>query len=110
MTTSATADRTAGKRERTKAANRAAILRAGREVFSDIGYGAASVRDIAEDTAAMRSRYVASKRHTIQVDFDDYLFDLARERKRGAQRARAAGFALPVPRRPAVAVGEPVAA
>ncbi len=41
MTTSATADRAAGKREQTKAANRAAILRAAREVFSDIGYGAA---------------------------------------------------------------------
>jgi AcrR family transcriptional regulator len=39
-----------GKRERTKAANRAAILRAAREVFSDIGYGAASVRDIVRRT------------------------------------------------------------
>jgi AcrR family transcriptional regulator len=39
-----------GKRERTKAANRAAILRAAREVFSDIGYGAASVRDVVRRT------------------------------------------------------------
>jgi AcrR family transcriptional regulator len=39
-----------GKRERTKAANRAAILRAAREVFSDIGYGAASVRDVIRRT------------------------------------------------------------
>ena len=31
------------------------------------------VADIARDQAAMRKRYVASKRHTIQVDFDDYL-------------------------------------
>jgi hypothetical protein len=68
------------------------------------------LRDIAEDTAAMRSRYVASKRHTIQVDFDDYLFHTDRERRRGAQRARAAGFALPVPPRAAAAVGAPVAA
>lgn len=52
---------------------------------------------IADDLAAMRKRYVASKRHTIQVDFDDYLFDLAREVKAGEQRARARGFALPVP-------------
>ena len=50
MTTPATADRAAGKREQTKAANRAAILRAAREVFSDIGYGAASVRDIVRRT------------------------------------------------------------
>jgi AcrR family transcriptional regulator len=40
----------AGKRERTKAANREAILAAAREVFSDIGYGAASVRDIVRRT------------------------------------------------------------
>lgn len=35
-----------GRREATKAANRAAILRAGREVFGELGYGAASVRDV----------------------------------------------------------------
>lgn len=35
-----------GKRERTKAHNRAAILDAAREVFTEIGYGAASVRDV----------------------------------------------------------------
>jgi AcrR family transcriptional regulator len=40
----------AGKRERTKVANRAAILAAAREVFADIGYGAASVRDIVRRT------------------------------------------------------------
>ena len=39
-----------GKRERTKAANREAILDAARRVFSDIGYGAASVRDIVRET------------------------------------------------------------
>ena len=39
-----------GKRERTKAANREAILVAARRVFSDIGYGAASVRDIVRET------------------------------------------------------------
>lgn len=44
--------------------------------------------DIAADQAAMRARYVASKRHTIQVDFDDYLRDLQIERRAGAERAR----------------------
>jgi hypothetical protein len=39
-------DHPPGKREQTKAANRAAILTAAREVFADIGFGAASVRDI----------------------------------------------------------------
>jgi dimethylaniline monooxygenase (N-oxide forming) len=44
--------------------------------------------DIERERAAMRRRYVASKRHTMQVDYDDYLFDLRRERRRGARRAR----------------------
>jgi dimethylaniline monooxygenase (N-oxide forming) len=42
-----------------------------------------------------------SKRHTMQVDFDNYLYDLRREMKAGAERARRAGFALPVPARAA---------
>ena len=60
--------------------------------------------DIARDQAAMRKRYVASKRHTIQVDFDDYLYALDAERRAGAERARARGFALPVPAHAAVPV------
>ena len=39
-----------GRREATKAANRAAILAAGRDVFAELGYGAASVRDIVRRT------------------------------------------------------------
>lgn len=39
-----------GKREQTKAANRAAILTAGAEAFAELGYGAASVRDIVRRT------------------------------------------------------------
>ncbi|HUA73216.1 MAG TPA: NAD(P)-binding domain-containing protein [Solirubrobacteraceae bacterium] len=52
--------------------------------------------DVAADQAAMRKRYVASKRHTIQVDFDDYMYALAKERAAGAERARANGFKPPV--------------
>lgn len=55
--------------------------------------------DIRADQQAMHKRYVASKRHTIQVDFEDYLWHLDKERKAGAERARAAGFALPIPHR-----------
>jgi dimethylaniline monooxygenase (N-oxide forming) len=36
--------------------------------------------------AKMKKRYVASKRHTIQVDFQPYLREIRRERKRAAQR------------------------
>jgi hypothetical protein len=55
--------------------------------------------DVRRQATRTRRRYVASKRHTIQVDFDRYLLELARERKRGEARARSAGFALPVPAR-----------
>jgi AcrR family transcriptional regulator len=40
----------AGRRERTKANNRAAILDAAREVFAEIGYDAAGVRDVIRRT------------------------------------------------------------
>ena len=64
----------------------------------------AMAADIRRENARMRRRYVASQRHTIQVDFDTYLASLRRERRRGAARAAAAGHALPVPAR--VRVGE----
>ena len=43
----------------------------------------------------MRKRYIASTRHTIQVDFHPYMRMLARERKRtrGVRRALPAGRA-----------------
>jgi hypothetical protein len=56
---------------------------------------------IARERAKMFKRYVSSKRHTMQVDFDNYLFQLRLEMLRGARRARRAGFALPVPPRAA---------
>jgi thioredoxin reductase len=59
--------------------------------------------DIKADQKAMRARYVASKRHTIQVDFDDYLHALAKERREGAARARAKGFLPPARCRPSAA-------
>ncbi len=42
--------------------------------------------EIADSERKMRKRYIASKRHTIQVDFHPYLRELRRERKRAAQR------------------------
>jgi cation diffusion facilitator CzcD-associated flavoprotein CzcO len=42
--------------------------------------------EIASSETKMRKRYVASKRHTIQVDFHPYLRELRRERKQAAQR------------------------
>ena len=63
--------------------------------------------DIAKERAQMFKRYVASKRHTMQVDFDDYIVALEKERKAGAERARVAGSRLPVP--PRVGAAEAVA-
>jgi dimethylaniline monooxygenase (N-oxide forming) len=44
-------------------------------------------RDIERKHRRMAKRYVASKRHTIQVDFDDYMRELRREQRAGARRA-----------------------
>jgi cation diffusion facilitator CzcD-associated flavoprotein CzcO len=52
--------------------------------------------DIRREREAMFRRYVASKRHTMEVDFDDYLHALRQERKSGRQRAAAEGNRLPV--------------
>ena len=42
---------------------------------------------IAADDQEVRARYIGSKRHTIQVDFERYRHELQAERKRGAKRA-----------------------
>jgi hypothetical protein len=52
--------------------------------------------DIRRDRERMFRRYVASKRHTMQVDFEDYVVALTKERRRGAERARAQGHPMPV--------------
>jgi cation diffusion facilitator CzcD-associated flavoprotein CzcO len=52
-------------------------------------------RAVARDRAATARRYVASKRHTIQIDMPQYLWALRREHERG--RRRAAGRPTPLP-------------
>jgi cation diffusion facilitator CzcD-associated flavoprotein CzcO len=44
-------------------------------------------REIASEERKMAKRFVASKRHTVEVDFHPYLRQLRRERKQAAQRA-----------------------
>jgi hypothetical protein len=46
---------------------------------------------IEHDDRKMRKRYVASKRHTIQVDFLPYMRMIERERRQGKRRARGSG-------------------
>ena len=54
------------------------------------------LEDMRKERETMFKRYVKSKRHTMQIDFDTYLWQLERERRRGAERARAQGFPLTV--------------
>ena len=43
-------------------------------------------REIESEERKMRKRYVASKRHTVEVDFYPYLREIQRERKPAGQR------------------------
>jgi hypothetical protein len=44
-------------------------------------------REIAVEEEKQRKRFVASKRHTVEVDFYPYLREIRRERKQAAARA-----------------------
>jgi AcrR family transcriptional regulator len=63
-----------GKRERTKVANRQAILMAARRVFAELGYEAASVRDIIRGTELASGtfyNYFRSKEEVFEALADD---------------------------------------
>nr|MBA2349479.1 TetR/AcrR family transcriptional regulator [Solirubrobacterales bacterium] len=78
----------AGKREQTKAANRAAILEAGAEVFAELGYGAASVRDIVRRTdlaAGTFYNYFPDKESVLREIMDDVAAKI-RARARAARQ------------------------
>jgi AcrR family transcriptional regulator len=79
----------AGRRERTKAANRAAILAAAQRVFIDLGYGAASVRDIVRGTDLATGtfyNYFADKESVLAALVDEIGVE-ARARVRAARMA-----------------------
>jgi AcrR family transcriptional regulator len=78
-----------GKRERTKAANREAILAAALDVFSDVGYGAASVRDIVRRTDLASGtfyNYFPDKESVLRALVDEIAVE-ARARVRAARAA-----------------------
>jgi AcrR family transcriptional regulator len=77
-----------GKREATKAANRAAILAAGREVFAELGFGAASVRDIIRRTGLASGtfyNYFPDKESVLREIVEDFAVQ-ARARVQAARR------------------------
>ena len=84
----------ASKRERNKAANRAAILQAGREVFVEIGFGAANVRDIIRRTdlaAGTFYNYFPDKESVFRALVEESAEEIrvrAREARRRAHDAR----------------------
>jgi len=78
----------AGKREQTKAANRTAILDAARRVFSELGYGAATVRDIVRDTDLATGtfyNYFPDKQSVLNALLDDAAAEI-RSRVRAARK------------------------
>jgi AcrR family transcriptional regulator len=80
-----------GKRERNKAGNRAAILAAARQVFSDLGYETATVRDVIGATtlaAGTFYNYFRDKESVLRALLDEKMAELqvrATEARRGAQ-------------------------
>ncbi len=78
-----------GRRERTKQANRQAILDAAREVFGDIGFGAATVRDIVRATDLATGtfyNYFPDKESVLRALLDEAATE-ARKRVREARRS-----------------------
>ncbi|AIY00013.1 flavin-containing monooxygenase [Arthrobacter sp. PAMC 25486] len=57
--------------------------------------GAEIRAQLTRDHERNKKQFYASPRHTMEVDFDHYLWDLGRERRRGQQRAATGGTAFP---------------
>ncbi len=80
----------AGKRERTKAHNRTAILDAGREVFTVMGYGAASIRDVIRRTGLASGtfyNYFPDKASVFRAVLDEHTTELRRRLREARARA-----------------------
>lgn len=78
-----------GKREQTKAANRQAILDAALGVFGDLGYGAATVRDIVRETGLATGtfyNYFPDKESVLRALIEDAATE-ARVQVRAARRS-----------------------
>jgi AcrR family transcriptional regulator len=81
----------AGKRERTKAQNRRAILDAATEVFTEMGYGAASIRDVIRRTGLASGtfyNYFPDKQSVFRAVLDEHTTELRRRLRDARARAR----------------------
>lgn len=81
----------AGKREATKAQNRRAILDAATEVFTEMGYGAASIRDVIRRTGLASGtfyNYFPDKHSVFRAVLDEHTTELRRRLREARSRAR----------------------
>lgn len=82
-----------GRRARKKAANRAQILAAAREVFAELGYGAASIRDIVRGTelaAGTFYNYFPDKESVLRAMAEEDAAELRSRLRDGRARASTA--------------------
>ena len=92
MATAMTGDRP-GRREQNKAENRAALLKAARSVFAEIGYGAAGVRDIVRRTDLASGtfyNYFKDKEEIFSAVVVEMSTDLLSLHQKGRVRAKTA--------------------
>lgn len=81
----------AGKRERSKAENRRAILDAAQEIFTEMGYGAASIRDVVRRSglaAGTFYNYFPDKQSVFQAVLEEHTTALRRRLREARGRAR----------------------
>lgn len=82
---------TTGKRERTKAENRRAILDAAQEIFTEMGYGAASIRDVVRRSglaAGTFYNYFPDKQSVFRAVLEEHTTALRRRLREARGRAR----------------------
>jgi len=82
-----------GRREQNKAENRAALLKAARSVFSEMGYGAAGVRDIVRRTDLASGtfyNYFKDKSEIFEAVVREMSVELLRRHRNGRAKARTA--------------------
>lgn len=81
----------AGKRELTKAQNRQAILDAAQEIFTEIGYGAASIRDVVRRSGLASGtfyNYFPDKESVFQAVLEQHTTELRHRLREARGRAR----------------------
>jgi AcrR family transcriptional regulator len=82
-----------GRREQNKAENRAALLKAARSVFAEMGYGAAGVRDIVRRTDLASGtfyNYFKDKAEIFEAVVREMSVELMRRHRGGRAKARTA--------------------